>query len=60
MGGSATRMEELARMLCDELSDIVPVKSKPENICKTDRFVMYKVGPVLAANVRQRSYLINN
>lgn len=46
MGGSASRMESMAELLHKELS----VSGKPENISKTDRFVMFKVGPVLVAN----------
>ena len=44
-------MESLTEMLHKELSIPLPSIGKAENISNTDRFVMFKVGPVLVANV---------
>jgi len=47
-GGSAKRMEKIANMF---MKEFYPSSSTPaENICQSDRYVMFKVGPVLCVN----------
>jgi len=47
-GGSAKRMEKFANIFLKEFD---PSTSTPAvNICQSDRFVMYKAGPVLCVN----------
>lgn len=57
--GSTGRISSFAELLRDRLQ----VEGKLENLIKTDRFVMYKIGPVLAANhgmgVPSASILLN-
>jgi len=45
-GGSASRMGAFATQVAEEL-DILPYGMSPTTIGKTDRFSIYKVGPVL-------------
>ncbi|XP_070558010.1 uridine phosphorylase 1-like [Ptychodera flava] len=52
-GGSATRMENFAKFILKKLSSShlkidLPTEQNLRNICRTDRYVMYKVGPVLS------------
>ena len=51
LGGSSTRMKKFADFIQERLSkeglDSGPVLS----LSKTDRYVMYKAGPVLSVNV---------
>eukprot|EP00941_MAST-03F_sp_MAST-3F-sp1_P004385 g4385.t1 len=52
-GGSASRIRHLARKLANELpSDVtgIPFGASPSPIGSTDRYEMYKVGPVLLVN----------
>lgn len=53
MGGSTTRMKQFAKFLQNELSDYLNDEAikDPENLSNSDRYVVYKVGPVLAVNV---------
>lgn len=48
-GGSAKRMELLATMLLKELN--LSESPAAVNLCLSDRYVMYKAGPVLCVNV---------
>ncbi|XP_071941455.1 uridine phosphorylase 1-like [Antedon mediterranea] len=50
MGGSAKRMFVFAKFMQEQLIGIVDCKDEPKDICSTDRYSMYKVGPVLAVN----------
>eukprot|EP00118_Oscarella_pearsei_P001859 m.8726 g.8726 ORF g.8726 m.8726 type:complete len:241 (+) comp20799_c0_seq1:70-792(+) len=50
LGGSPTRMERLAEFLHKNLNIPLPKTGKPENLSRTDRFVLFKVGPVISAN----------
>jgi len=47
-GGSPTRMEKMANLLIKELN--ITSLTKAVNICQSDRYVMFKVGPVLCIN----------
>ncbi|XP_070559919.1 uridine phosphorylase 1-like [Ptychodera flava] len=52
-GGSTTRMENFAKFVLKELSASglqLDLPTAVENLCRTDRYVMYKVGPVLSVN----------
>lgn len=53
MGGSTTRMKQFAKFLQNELSPFLNHENQkePENLSNSDRYVVYKVGPVLAVNV---------
>jgi len=51
MGGSAGRIKHFAKFIQNELKDHVKVDEEPCNMSKSDRYVLYKVGPVLAVNV---------
>jgi len=47
IGGSTKRMEKLANILLQELN----ISTSPAvNICQSDRYVMFKAGPVLCVN----------
>jgi len=46
MGGSKRRMKKMAQILSKELS----IDAELKNLVSTDRFVMYKVGPILSVN----------
>ncbi|XP_033121244.1 uridine phosphorylase 2-like, partial [Anneissia japonica] len=46
MGGSAGRMHQFAKFMQMELNK----NGDLQDLCSTDRFSMYKVGPVLAVN----------
>ncbi|XP_020893249.1 uridine phosphorylase 1 isoform X2 [Exaiptasia diaphana] len=52
MGGSTTRMKQFAKFLQNELSPFLhcDYQKDPENLSNSDRYVVYKVGPVLAVN----------
>lgn len=51
VGGSATRMKVFIEYIAAELGMKDP-KGEYPNLCEgTDRYVMYKVGPVLSINV---------
>lgn len=55
MGGSPQRMERFAGHLLAEMGFRLPAGQGITNIaCDTDRFAMYKVGPVLAVSVSSR------
>jgi uridine phosphorylase len=49
-GGSMRRMEKLARFFVQELGIVLPYGTDLVNLCNSDRYVMYKVGPVLCVN----------
>jgi uridine phosphorylase len=49
-GGSAKRIKLFAEKLADALPGYVPFGSSPVPIGSTDRYEMYKVGPVLMVN----------
>ncbi|KRZ42620.1 DNA helicase MCM9, partial [Trichinella pseudospiralis] len=49
-GGSQKRIVNLARHLADRFPINKPYGFMPENLCKSDRYVMFKVGPVLCVN----------
>lgn len=51
MGGSTGRIKLFAKFIQNELKDHVKVDKEPCNMSKSDRYVLYKVGPVLAVNV---------
>lgn len=51
MGGSASRLKWFAKFIQDELKDFLNSEKEPYNMAKSDRYVLYKVGPVLAVNV---------
>ena len=55
MGGTAGRMLKYAQYFAQELSSHLPADFDAENIVNftgsTDRYVLYKVGPVLTASV---------
>lgn len=53
MGGSTDRIKQFAKFLQNEFSDYLEDndKKEPKNLSDTDRYVVYKVGPVLAINV---------
>ena len=51
MGGSSSRVKWFAKFIQDELKDFLKSSEEPYNMAKSDRYVLYKVGPVLAANV---------
>ncbi|XP_065188731.1 uridine phosphorylase 1-like [Sycon ciliatum] len=55
MGGSTTRMANFAALVQKSLADVPGVRDAqspcpPENISRSDRYVMYKIGPVLSVN----------
>ncbi|XP_077993959.1 uridine phosphorylase 1-like [Glandiceps talaboti] len=49
-GGSPFRMEAFAKFMLQELHMHLPAGLSLSNICSTDRYTMYKVGPVLAVS----------
>ena len=51
MGGSARRLKWFAKFIQDELKDHLKTDEEPCNMANSDRYVLYKVGPVLAVNV---------
>lgn len=51
MGGSTNRIKEFAKFIQSELKDYLKADQEPCNLSKSDRYVLYKVGPVLAVNV---------
>lgn len=52
VGGSPRRMEKFANFMLDKLDLKLPAGQQLINIAKaTDRYALYKVGPVLAASV---------
>ena len=51
MGGSTGRIKLFAKFIQNELKDHLKVDTEPCNMSKSDRYVLYKVGPVLAVNV---------
>ena len=51
MGGSTGRMEQFAHLAVKELGIEFPVGANICDISKSDRFCMYKVGPVLSISV---------
>ncbi|XP_073235923.1 uridine phosphorylase 1-like [Porites lutea] len=50
MGGSTSRIKEFAKFIQNELKDYLKADQEPSNLSKSDRYVLYKVGPVLAVN----------
>jgi len=48
LGGSCTRIRNYAK----QFSQLYGYQAS-NNLCKTDRYEMYKTGPVLWANVRE-------
>lgn len=50
MGGSAARMKKLAEAVRDKLGIKLPTGTEIAPIGKTDRFSLYKVGPVISVN----------
>ena len=54
MGGSVGRMAEFAQTVADELGELesvaIPYGMRPSAIGKTDRYSMFKVGPVLISS----------
>ena len=51
MGGSTNRIKNFAKFIQKELKDHLKGDNEPCNMSKSDRYVLYKVGPVLAVNV---------
>ena len=51
MGGSTNRIKEFAKFIQSELKDYLKADQESCNLSKSDRYVLYKVGPVLAVNV---------
>ena len=51
MGGSTSRLNSFAKFIQNELKDHLKGDEEPCNLSKSDRYVLYKVGPVLAVNV---------
>lgn len=51
MGGSTSRINLFAKFIQSELKDYLKGDNEPCNLSKSDRYVLYKVGPVLAVNV---------
>ena len=52
MGGSRHRIQNVAKFIQHELRDhLKEAEKEPYNLSKSDRYEMYKVGPVLAVNV---------
>ena len=51
LGGSSTRMKKFADFVQDELSKEGLISGDVVSLSKTDRYVMYKAGPVLSVNV---------
>ncbi|XP_070558009.1 uridine phosphorylase 1-like [Ptychodera flava] len=52
-GGSTTRMEKFAKYILGVLSASglqLDLPTSVKNLCRSDRYVMYKVGPVLSIN----------
>ena len=55
MGGSPRRMEKFANYMLQELNYGLPTGQALINIAgATDRYAMYKVGPVLSVSVSTR------
>ena len=54
MGGSTGRIKLFAKFIQNELKDHLKVDKEPCNMSKSDRYVLYKVGPVLAVNVSNK------
>lgn len=50
MGGSTNRIKHFAKFIQGELKDYLKEDNEPLNMSKSDRYVLYKVGPVLAVN----------
>eukprot|EP01135_Chromosphaera_perkinsii_P004011 Nk52_evm24s266 gene=Nk52_evmTU24s266 len=50
MGGSCNRMQRFAYLAAKELEIPIPVGCSFSDICTTDRYSMYKVGPVLSVS----------
>lgn len=51
MGGSQKRMQKVAEILLEEFKIKLPVGMGLSNIaCTTDRYVMYKVGPIISVS----------
>lgn len=55
MGGSTSRLKFFAKFIKNELKDHLNGDIEPCNLSKSDRYVLYKVGPVLAVNVSIRN-----
>ena len=51
MGGSPNRLKCFATFIQNELKDHLKIDEEPCNLSNSDRYVLYKVGPVLAVNV---------
>jgi len=51
VGGSSSRMQAVAEFMSSCLYQTLPTGQALVNIASTDRFVMYKVGPVLTVSV---------
>lgn len=53
MGGSTNRMKQFAKFIQNELQGHLNNNkaTEPKNFSRSDRYVLYKVGPVLAVNV---------
>lgn len=51
MGGSTNRIKHFAKFIQGELKDYLKDDNEPLNMSKSDHYVLYKVGPVLAVNV---------
>mgnify|MGYP001796651938 FL=1 len=62
MGGTAGRMLKYAQYFAQELSSHLPANFDAENIVNftgsTDRYVLYKVGPVLTASVSTAAVVV--
>lgn len=50
MGGSTNRLKCFATFIQNELKDHLKIDEEPCNLSNSDRYVLYKVGPVLAVN----------
>jgi hypothetical protein len=51
MGGSNTRMEKFTKKVARELNVSIPVGSGIVDLSVTDRYSMFKAGPMLAVSV---------
>ena len=51
MGGSNTRMEKFTKKVAQQLGVKIPLGCGIQDLCVTDRYSMFKAGPMLAVSV---------
>lgn len=51
MGGSERRMEKFTKKVAAQMGVKIPVGAGIVNLSTTDRYTMYKAGPMLAVSV---------